>query len=116
MNTIARIIEIYKSNCVGQENAITKTKFLSWYLFNEGGISERKFRQMLASHDENNLPLIPVCTSNAGAFWPKSLAEVKAWERVEHKRAMSVLSRIKRVREFHEERFRKESFQQRDLF
>jgi len=115
MNIKSQIIDIYKRDHVGQKNAITKTRFINRYLIQEDEIPERVFRQMLASHDENNLPLIPVCNCNAGSFWPKSLREVQEWGRVETKRAMSVLSRIKRVKDFHEERFLKASMVQREL-
>jgi len=83
------ILDIYKKNHSGKENAISRKSFCFRYLDDIIGISDRQFRNIYSQ--------IPIVTCNKGGFYPIRPSEIEEYRKYLHKKAISLFERFQRV-------------------
>jgi len=89
----AIVLNIYKTNHSGKENAITRTSFIFRYLDDIMGISDRQFRQVYSQ--------LPICTCSAGGFYPIRKEEILEYRDYLRKKAIPLFERFRRVCDVH---------------
>ena len=89
----AIVLDIYKKNHSGKENAITRSSFIFRYLDDIMGISDRQFRQVYSQ--------LPICTCDKGGFYPIRKDEILEYRDYLRKKAIPLFSRFKRVCDAH---------------
>jgi len=95
------ILDIYKKNHSGKENAITRHEFIekhSWILPSRGDLglwfmTDREFRQIYSQ--------LPIVTCDKGGFYPIRKEEILEYRDYLRKKAIPLFERWNRVRAAH---------------
>jgi len=89
------VLDIYKQNHSGKENAITRKSFCLRYLDDIIDITDRQFRQIYSQ--------LPICTCDKGGFYPIRKEEILEYRDYLRKKAIPLFERFNRVRDAHPE-------------
>ena len=89
----AIVLDIYKKNHSGKENAITRSSFIFRYLDGIVGISDREFRNIYSQ--------LPIVTCSKGGYYPIRREEILEYRDYLRKKAIPLFSRFKRVCDAH---------------
>jgi len=87
------ILDIYKKNHSGKENAITRKSFCFRYLDDIIDITDRQFRQIYSQ--------LPIVTCDKGGFYPIRKEEILEYRDYLRKKAIPLFKRFKMVCEAH---------------
>ena len=91
----AIVLDIYKKNHSGKENAITRSSFIFRYLDGIVGISDREFRNVYSQ--------LPIVTCSKGGYYPIRKEEILEYRDYLRKKAIPLFQRWNRVRQAHPE-------------
>jgi len=89
----AIVLDIYKKNHSGKENAITRSSFIFRYLDGIVGISDREFRNVYSQ--------LPICTCDKGGFYPIRGEEILEYREYLRKKAIPLFERFRMVCDAH---------------
>ena len=89
----AIVLDIYKKNHSGKENAVTRSSFIFRYLDGIVGISDREFRNIYSQ--------LPIVTCSQGGYYPIRKEEILEYRDYLRKKAIPLFSRFRMVCDAH---------------